>query len=67
MGAIIIEKHYKIDDKMECIDAPVSITEEQMKKLVLDIRFIEEALGKEKKDLVSNEKDAIKYRRNNIL
>ena len=52
---------------MSCVDQSVSITEEQMKKLVFDIRFIEEALGKEKKDLVSNEKDAIKYRRNNIL
>ena len=34
---------------MSCVDQSVSITEEQMKKLVLDIRFIEEALGKEKK------------------
>ena len=67
LGAQIIEKHYKINDDMSCVDQSVSITEEQMKKLVLDIRFIEEALGKEKKDLVSNEKDAIKYRRNNIL
>ena len=67
LGAVVIEKHYKINDDMSCVDQSVSITEEQMKKLVLDIRFIEEALGKEKKDLVSNEKDAIKYRRNNIL
>ena len=52
---------------MSCVDASVSITEKQMKTLVSDIRFIEEAIGKVKKDLVALEKDAIKYRRKDIL
>ena len=34
---------------MNCVDKDVSITEKQMKNLVLNIRFIEEILGKEKK------------------
>ena len=67
LGAQIIEKHYKINEEMQCVDESVSITENQMKTLVSDIRFIEEALGKEKKGLVASEKDAIKYRREDIL
>ena len=67
LGAQIIEKHYKINEEMSCVDASVSITEKQMKTLVSDIRFIEEAIGKVKKDLVALEKDAIKYRRKDIL
>ena len=33
MGAQIIEKHYVIDENMDCIDLPVSITEKQMTTL----------------------------------
>ena len=33
-GAQIIEKHYKIDQNMDCVDAPVSITEIQMENLI---------------------------------
>lgn len=67
LGAQIIEKHFKINEDMDCVDQSVSITEKQMKNLVTDIRFIEEALGKQKQDLVASEKDAIKYRRKDIL
>ena len=67
LGAQIIEKHYKINDDMNCVDKAVSITEKQMKNLVLNIRFIEEILGKEKKGLVASEKDAIKFRRKDVL
>ena len=34
-GAQVIEKHYKINKDMECIDSPVSITEDQMTKLIV--------------------------------
>jgi len=44
-GARILEKHFKIDDNFECVDAPVSITEKQMKKLVDEIRRIEKIFG----------------------
>lgn len=67
LGAQILEKHYKISHDMDCVDKSVSITEEQMKTLVTEIRYIEEVMGTEKKDLVANEKDAIRYRRKNIL
>lgn len=67
LGAQIIEKHFKINDEMNCVDKDVSITEAQMKNLVRDIRFIEETLGNKKIDLVASEKDAIKYRRKDVL
>ena len=40
-GAQIIEKHYKINENMDCIDAPVSISEKSMKNLVNEIRVVE--------------------------
>lgn len=44
-GAQVIEKHYRISDKMHCVDAPVSITEGQMKMLIREIRRLEKILG----------------------
>jgi len=44
-GAQVIEKHYKIDQEMDCIDAPVSISEDQMKTLVDRIRETEQIFG----------------------
>ena len=46
-GAQIIEKHYKVDEDFDCVDAPVSITENQMKKLVEETRRIEKIFGDE--------------------
>lgn len=45
-GAQIIEKHYMIDNEMDCVDAPVSITEDQMKKLVNEIERVVRVFGK---------------------
>lgn len=44
-GAQVIEKHYRIDDQMDCIDAAVSITEQQMQEMIAEIRHIEEMFG----------------------
>ena len=44
-GAQILEKHYKVSENMECIDAPVSISESQMAKLVTETRRLEKILG----------------------
>lgn len=44
-GAQVIEKHFKIDEHMDCVDSPVSITEEQTKKMILQIRRIENIFG----------------------
>lgn len=47
-GAQVIEKHYKIDDYMDCVDAPVSITEKRMCDLVKEARRIEKIMGEGK-------------------
>lgn len=46
-GAQVIEKHYRIDVDMDCIDAPVSITEAQTKELVSELRRLESIFGEE--------------------
>jgi len=63
MGAKIIEKHFMINSKMRCVDKPVSITEEQMKKLVINIRRFENSLGNNFLGLRKNEKQFQVYRR----
>jgi N,N'-diacetyllegionaminate synthase len=66
-GAQVIEKHYKINTEMDCIDSIVSITEEEMINLVKEIRNIEKIFGSAKEDVLEIEKGALQYRRSNIL
>lgn len=62
-GAQIIEKHFRIDENMDCIDAPVSITETQTKRLVEEIRRTETIFGKEELGLREAEKSTVIFRR----
>jgi len=62
-GAQILEKHFKIDEKFECIDSPVSITEAQMKGLVEEIRDLEKIFGDESFGLREAEKGVEIFRR----
>ncbi|PLY10512.1 MAG: hypothetical protein C0626_05925 [Arcobacter sp.] len=62
-GAQIIEKHYKIDESFECIDAPVSITENQMKKLIEETRRIEKTFGNEEFGVRETETGIVQFRR----
>lgn len=62
-GAQILEKHFMIDDKMDCVDAPVSITETQMKKLVDETRRIEKIMGSPELETRECEKGALIFRR----
>ena len=66
-GAQIIEKHYKIDNEMECVDSPVSITEAQMKRLVTEVRKIETMFGDGKIELTQPQKECAPYRRETSL
>tara|TARA_Y100000591_G_C21770001_1_gene665075 strand:- start:527 stop:1327 length:801 start_codon:yes stop_codon:yes gene_type:complete len=63
MGANIIEKHFMINSKMKCVDKPVSITENQMKKLIKNIRRFEVSLGKNFFGIRKNEKQTKIFRR----
>lgn len=62
-GAQIIEKHFKIDDNFKCIDAPVSITESQMSKMVNEIRRVEKIFGNEEFGVRESEKSTVVFRR----
>jgi len=45
-GAIVIEKHFTLDNKMEGPDHWFSINPKELKQYIDDIRFIEQAIGK---------------------
>ncbi len=66
LGAQIIEKHYKIDNNMECVDSIVSITEDQMVNLVNEIRLLEKIKGDEKIFVSKAEKSTLIHKRNTI-
>jgi len=65
-GAQVIEKHFRIDADMECVDAPVSITESQTKELVEELRWIEEIFGDEYLGIREVEKGTAIFRRTGI-
>ena len=62
-GAQILEKHFMIDENMDCVDSPVSITEKQMKKLVQQIRRIETIMGSTELKTRDCENGALTFRR----
>ena len=62
-GAQIIEKHFKIDEEMKCVDESVSITELQMRELVHGVREIEEILGNGFLGITNTEKEITQFRR----
>jgi sialic acid synthase SpsE len=63
MGAQILEKHYRINEEMDCIDAPVSITEEKMLQFTKELDKIEKILGKPEIGLLAAEKGSQQFRR----
>lgn len=62
-GAKILEKHFKIDENMDCVDAPVSITETQMANLVSEVRRLEKILGNGIPHLTTSQQPIEQYRR----
>ena len=63
MGAKIIEKHYKIVSNMDCVDSPVSITQDQMTKMLNEIRNLEEIMGEEEIKISKAQESATIFRR----
>ena len=62
-GAQIIEKHFRIDENMDCIDGPVSISEKKLTKLVAGVREIEKIFGDEYLGVTNAEKEIVPFRR----
>jgi len=63
MGAQVLEKHYKITSDMDCIDAPVSISEEQMTQFKDKLQLLEEILGQSELGLLNVETGTEQFRR----
>jgi N-acetylneuraminate synthase len=62
-GVKIIEKHFMINKGFNCVDKSVSITEKQMKRLVYEIKRVEEIFGSNILQLRDIEKNTLKYKR----
>tara|TARA_B100000029_G_C17506943_1_gene934821 strand:+ start:622 stop:1437 length:816 start_codon:yes stop_codon:yes gene_type:complete len=67
LGAKIFEKHFKISEKDNCVDSKVSITPEQMKRLVNELSKINKILGKVEFGIRKNERGTKIFKRNKIL
>jgi N,N'-diacetyllegionaminate synthase len=63
MGAQILEKHYKIDNEMDCVDSPVSITEEQMLRFTHQLNKLDKILGNSEIGLLDAEEGTKQFRR----
>jgi sialic acid synthase SpsE len=63
LGVKIIEKHFMINKNFNCVDKSVSITEKQMRRLVGEIKRVEEILGNNTLQLRDIEKHTFKYKR----
>jgi sialic acid synthase SpsE len=62
-GARILEKHFRLDENHDCVDAPVSITTEQMRHLVAEVRKLETIMGEGTIDLRDVELPALQFKR----
>tara|TARA_B100000989_G_scaffold256561_1_gene205805 strand:+ start:1991 stop:2821 length:831 start_codon:yes stop_codon:yes gene_type:complete len=66
LGAKIIEKHLKINEKHKCIDSSVSITGKQLKKLKIEIDNIEMILNTASFGIRKEERGSKIFKRNKI-
>lgn len=62
-GAQVIEKHFRIDEAMDCVDAPVSITAAQTAELVDQIRRYERVFGTGELGVGTAEEATLVFRR----
>lgn len=67
MGAIVIEKHFTLDKKMEGPDHKASLEPEEFRQMILSIRNVESALGDGVKQPSQAEKKNIAIARKSIV
>jgi sialic acid synthase SpsE len=67
LGAKIIEKHLKIDEKHKCVDSPVSITGKQLQALKNEIDNIKMILRTTSVGIRKEEQGSKIFKRNKIL
>tara|TARA_B100000989_G_C19487028_1_gene447970 strand:- start:346 stop:1161 length:816 start_codon:yes stop_codon:yes gene_type:complete len=66
-GARIIEKHFKINDRHDCVDGPVSITSLQFVRLIKELDKIDKILGVPKFGIRKEEKNSKQFKRKKII
>tara|TARA_B100000035_G_scaffold26353_1_gene20575 strand:- start:1145 stop:1972 length:828 start_codon:yes stop_codon:yes gene_type:complete len=66
LGANIIEKHLKIDEKHKCVDAPVSITGSQLKQLRIEVDNLNLIMNKPVFGIRPSEKQTKIFKRRKI-
>lgn len=62
-GAQVVEKHFRLTDTMECVDAAVSISEAQMREMVERIRRTERAFGSGELGMTAGQEPIAVFRR----
>ena len=67
LGASIIEKHFMISKKVNCVDRPVSIDPLQFKKMKIEIDKLKKIIAKPKFGIRPEEKQAKIFKRTKIL
>ena len=67
LRAVVIEKHYTLDRRMEGPDHGMSIEPEELKQMIKSIRNIEKSLGSSKKYVTSSERRNITNVRKSIV
>lgn len=65
-GAQVIEKHFMLNNQVGCIDAPVSIDEDQSTKLCSEIQRVESIFGLGGLKLSEIERPTAEYRRHTL-
>jgi len=67
LGACMVEKHYTIDKTLPgSPDHYLSVDPPELKAMVAGIRTVEQALGKQRKDIEPLEREAWKYARRSV-
>lgn len=63
LGAKIIEKHFTTDNKLPGPDHGFAILPEELKEIAKNVKMLEEALGKEDKKVIEEEKELYDFAR----
>ena len=67
LGAVVIEKHFTLDNNMEWPDHKASLEPDELAKMVASIRNIEMALGSGMKTVTDSERENIAAARKSIV
>ena len=67
IGAKIIEKHFTLNKKLKGPDHKASLSVDELKSLVVNVRNIEKAAGYEKKKITKSEKHNLRFVRKFIV